>query len=262
MFQQSCIKFRIVCVGHAGIVNMKRCISEGAYGHDHGIRPSDIDARHVQFPCAACALGKITDKPHPAGHEVDHYKRFLPGQRLEMDNMFVQSTEEGLQGIRGRPYHISVCVRTGYVRAQLIDDRSDQSLFPAIQEDIEFWRHKGLSVQKYVSDNEGAYASQLCHIRLQNISWNPVPPRTHAHVIENKINTIKAKIRATLLGLPYAVDGRLLPYLVTHICVMDSHTVGSKTVPDNGERCTSTRKKMLDSPVGHFYIDVSIDDGK
>lgn len=57
-------------------------------------------------------------------------------------------------------------------------------------------------------------------------------PRTDAHVIENKINTIKAKFRATLLGLPYTVDGRLLPYLVTHIFVMDSHTVGSKTVPD------------------------------
>ncbi len=70
----------------------------------------------------------------------------------------------------------------------------------------------GFKATALLSDGEGGIAKLKDKILAQGLQFNTAGPAQHVPVVENKIKTIKERVRAVLSGLPYSLPANLLPY--------------------------------------------------
>ena len=209
---------------HPGVDAMRHTMAEGCYLDEFDITSRDITKWVAAGACTACAIGKMVDDVHPPSiHERPH----TPGHRIEADIFFLNETMTGTQ----LAFNITVCVATGYTRVSQINDRSQHEVFNVISDDLTFWRSRNHPVKIFRCDNERAYATLRNYFTDERVQFEAVPPGNHAHIVENKIGTIKRKIFAVLQGLDFKVPRELFPLLVLHVVTMDNLTVNSKSAP-------------------------------
>ena len=209
---------------HPGVDAMRRTTAEGCYADKIPVTGSDITKWVRAGQCTACAVGKMVESSHPASI---HPRPTNAGHRIEADLFFMRDAITGSQ----LAFHISVCATTGFARVTQVDDRNQHTIFPAVADDINFWKERNHPVRVFRCDNEGAYGTYKNYFREMGIDFQAVPAGNHAHVVENKIGSLKRKIMAAQQGLPFLVPKALMPLLVKHVVFMDNLTVNGKTSP-------------------------------
>ena len=138
---------------------------------------------------------------------------------LHVDIMFVESI----------PFLICVVSPMSMVMVQLLGSRKLVDVRKALMHIIGKVRAEGFVAKAILTDGEGAVMGLTDELQLMGIIVNPSGAGSHVPVVENKIKTVKERVRGHINVLPFKLCVALLIWLV-YYCVSRINLVPTSTM--------------------------------
>lgn len=183
----------------------------------------DVRNANVIFgPCPACIQGKLTNEPASnKAHPVEEL-----GKVIHMDIFFIKDAQQ-----KQVPYLMSVEGNTGYVIASKLPSKSQTSLCDCIGRIFDHFKSFGHTISKLYSDNEKVFRSIEPFINSKGASITFSPSGRHERRAERAIRTLKGRIRAALMMLPYKLPRTLFQYLIGNVVSSINMSPNSRSTP-------------------------------
>ena len=223
--------------------------------------------------CPCCAVAKSRevsrdpnkrfDPTRPLDHTLPDEDKCFPAypesksETLGFDHMFID----------GRPTLVCVGRNLGYVHAVSVTSRTAKVVQKAIELIIKDYNRYGLDVTELTNarmkavesattthfmavemDNEGAFINAALELFGKKYKINAafVVAGEHISYVERAIRTLKERVSAMRVSLPYIVEGKVLNWLIAH-AAMWMNTLFSKRAPQSAwYNLTGTRLNYRD----------------
>jgi len=125
-------------------------------------------------------------------------------QELHLDVMFVDKAM----------FLVSVSMPLGLTMVTELKSRSAADFRAALDQQISHYRTAGFKILTLHADGEGGIKPNVDRYRSIGITFNSVPPGTHANVAERKIRVIKERCRCVYHSIPYQLPMNFVRWLV------------------------------------------------
>ena len=138
---------------------------------------------------------------------------------LHVDIMFVENI----------PFLIAVIAPMSMTMVQLLGSRKLSDVKQALLHMIGRCRAEGFVITTLLTDGEGAISKLTDELLLMGINVNPSGAGSHVPVVENKIKTVKERVRGHIATMPFKLCISLLVWLV-YFCVSRINLVPTSTM--------------------------------
>jgi len=175
---------------------------------DTGVLPSDVTrATDIYGPCVEALKGRTTTRKAPS----------FPIETLTDRATSPQSAYVDLFYANKDAFLITVVKPLGHIMVTAIDKADTPTLRKALRTHLGTYRQRGLQLSHVYSDNEKGLLALGLDFAGAGIVFDQAGPGMHVSIIERCIRTVKEGVRATLAGLGYPANRKLLRYLVTFV---------------------------------------------
>jgi hypothetical protein len=121
--------------------------------------------------------------------------------------------------VQGLPFLIGVAITLSYILCELLKGRSYGVVKDMLFGFGERLKANGFVVKTILFDGEDAVAKIKGDLAREGIDLNPTP-REHVPVVENRIKTVKERVRGLIAILPFVLCLTFLVYAVKHVVTM------------------------------------------
>lgn len=212
-------------LGYASDADLALALSRG------DIVNSDLTAKDVKrmTDIYGRSLGELkgkTKKSKPNVTDVSYTDIYIREEQvIEGDVMFVE----------GMPFLLTVSTPLGLLTVTRLNSRTFKEMWAALQQQLSIYSSEGFRVHNFYFDRESAL--KLCAEMMRQSGYQPQQSGAGGHVprVENKVKTVKERIRAILNTLPYELPRNILQWLVYYVIVrlnsLPCHTRMDPTPP-------------------------------
>lgn len=203
---------------------LKRSLNQGYFSR-WGVKSTDVDLSNIALGhCTGCLQAKMSSS---ISNEDDiHTPLALPGEHIHIDILYIDK----------KPYLLGECERTGYLMIIELSSKSKQSIISGINSMKNGLKTVGLTLKCIHSDREPSlggngnpfsmFKSQINELEIQLIQTSS---GEHERYIERSIRSLRNRIRATILGLPYRLPKSLLKFAVSSVVLAMNEIPNNKT---------------------------------
>ena len=160
-------------------------------------------------------------------------------QLLHVDILFVHQI----------PFLLSLSTPLLFLMVDPIEARHAQLIWKALSKQLSLYASKGFTISSILSDHEGGLVALKTNIERLGITINIAGPDQHVPAIENRVKTVKERVRCTLHSLPFQLPLFLLQWVVL-FCVTRINLL------------PSTLRSDKISPRGFHWLEVQLQKGR
>jgi hypothetical protein len=215
-------------LGHPGDQSIIDALDGNHFPGTHLTSQDFRNARRIHGGCLACVEAKMRSNPerptnHPAPETI--------GDVIHIDIYILKTVSIG-----GNSYVlIGVDEKSGFILAVPMKRKNEESLKMALEQMIRICNTYGHTVRFVLSDDETNLQTLNKHAATYAVEVQPVPADLHEKFVENRMRTIKDRMRAVDMSVAYApipeLECEKLLYCVHWINCLPNSIYGAQTTP-------------------------------